>query len=115
MQAGYPDKAVLPGRFDACLLVGIALSSFLGQMMLNRSFQIQSAAKGSSIMCTQVRLCTKVENGVACAGSAAVCLLACRLNLQCHGLGKVRLKIVSEVSDGWSMPCYDAAPRAEGQ
>ena len=55
MQVGYPDRAVLPGLADTELLLALAICSFIGQMLLNRSFQITSAAKGSSLMCTQVR------------------------------------------------------------
>lgn len=51
---GYPDKVVVPGSFDCGMLCIIILSSFFGQMLLNHSFQIQNAAKGSSINCTQV-------------------------------------------------------------
>ncbi|EIE20443.1 hypothetical protein COCSUDRAFT_6072, partial [Coccomyxa subellipsoidea C-169] len=50
---GYPDKVVVPGSFDCGMLCIIILSSFFGQMLLNHSFQIQNAAKGSSINCTQ--------------------------------------------------------------
>ena len=42
------------GQWDAALLMVISLCSFFGQTFLNRSFQIITAAKGSSIMCTQV-------------------------------------------------------------
>lgn len=52
---GYPDTAVGIGQWDAALLMVISLCSFFGQTFLNRSFQIITAAKGSSIMCTQVR------------------------------------------------------------
>lgn len=55
LQAGFPDRAVVPGAFDSCMLCCIVMSSFTGQMLLNRSFQIQSAAKGSSINCMQVQ------------------------------------------------------------
>ena len=61
LQVGYPDRAVAIGRTDAGLLVVIALSSFFGQMLLNRSFQIIPAAKGSSIMCTQVHTPSLVQ------------------------------------------------------
>lgn len=51
---GYPDKVMLPGAFDSGMLCIIIFASFFGQMLLNHGFQIQSAAKGSSINCTQV-------------------------------------------------------------
>ncbi len=55
MQVGYPDKVMLPGAFDSGMLCIVILASFFGQMLLNHGFQIQSAAKGSSINCTQVK------------------------------------------------------------
>lgn len=57
-QVGYPDRAVVPGTFDCGMLCIVISASFFGQMLLNHSFQIQNAAKGSSINCTQVRACT---------------------------------------------------------
>ena len=55
MQAGYPDVAVLPGRFDWAMLCTVIMTSFLGQVLLNRAFQISNASKASSINCVQVR------------------------------------------------------------
>ncbi len=54
MQAGYPDVAVLPGRFDWAMLGTVIMTSFLGQVLLNRAFQISNASKASSINCVQV-------------------------------------------------------------
>ena len=80
-QVGYPDPAVLPGAHDAALLLTLALCSFIGQTLLNRSFQISSAAKGSSLMCTQVacrRSCLGLflvaNHGSACASCSLACL-----------------------------------------
>ena len=56
-QVGYPDRVVIPGAFDCGMLSIVIFASFFGQMLLNHSFQIQNAAKGSSINCTQVNSC----------------------------------------------------------
>ena len=46
--------AVLPGRFDWAMLGLVITTSFLGQVLLNRAFQISNASKASSINCIQV-------------------------------------------------------------
>ena len=48
---------MLPGRFDWAMLGLVILTSFLGQVLLNRAFQISNAAKASSINCAQVCSC----------------------------------------------------------
>ncbi len=76
---GYPDPAVLPCPYDASLLLALAICSFIGQTLLNRSFQITSAAKGSSLMCTQVGLSPQlawVSHGPLLI-SMHLCSLAC--------------------------------------
>ena len=54
VQVGYPDRGVLPGQFDWAMLGTVIMTSFLGQMLLNRAFQISNASKASSINCVQV-------------------------------------------------------------
>lgn len=49
------DRSVLPGQFDWAMLGTVIMTSFLGQMLLNRAFQISNASKASSINCVQVR------------------------------------------------------------
>ena len=56
-QAGYPDVAVVPERFDWAMLGLVIMTSFLGQVLLNRAFQISNASKASSINCIQVCCC----------------------------------------------------------
>ena len=51
----YPSPAVWPSPADSAILLAIAVSSFFGQMMLSRGFQLQAAAKASAINLTQVR------------------------------------------------------------
>lgn len=51
---GWPQKAVLPSAADAALLGGVAGTSFLGQLLLTRSFQLMPAAKAASINFSQV-------------------------------------------------------------
>jgi len=55
VQVGYPDRGVLPGHFDWAMLGTVIMTIFLGQMLLNRAFQISNASKASSINCVQVR------------------------------------------------------------
>lgn len=55
LAVGWPQPAVLPSGHDVALLLGVAASSFCGQILLNRGFQVQPAAIASAINCTQVR------------------------------------------------------------
>ena len=55
LSIGYPSSAVWPGAVDAINLGSIAITSFFGQMVLSRGFQLQSAAKASAINLTQVK------------------------------------------------------------
>ena len=51
----YPSPAVWPSPADSAILLEIAVTSFFGQMVLSRGFQLQAAAKASAINLTQVR------------------------------------------------------------
>jgi drug/metabolite transporter (DMT)-like permease len=51
---GWPQKAAWMSLEDALLLLGVAATSFLGQLVLTRGFQLLEASKASSINFTQV-------------------------------------------------------------
>ena len=53
MVSGYPDPAVVPAATDSALLLAIAVFSFVGQICLNRGFQLEVAAKASAVNYTQ--------------------------------------------------------------
>ncbi|KAK9824648.1 hypothetical protein WJX72_012035 [[Myrmecia] bisecta] len=50
---GFPQHAVWPSPFDAGCMVGVALTSFFGQILINRGFQSETAAKVSAVNYTQ--------------------------------------------------------------
>ncbi|EFJ52587.1 hypothetical protein VOLCADRAFT_103076 [Volvox carteri f. nagariensis] len=51
---GYPASPVLPTRRGCGLLVVVGLTQLLGQLLLNRGFQLESATRGSAINVLQV-------------------------------------------------------------
>lgn len=51
---GWPQRAVPLGWFDTGLMLGVAATSFLGQLFLTRGFQLESAAKSSALNFSQV-------------------------------------------------------------
>lgn len=54
LAASWPQRAVLPSLSDAALLVVIAATSFAGQLLLTRGFQLESASRAASINFSQV-------------------------------------------------------------
>lgn len=56
LAAGWPQPAVVPSLADAGLLLAIAVTSFGGQLLLTRGFQLQAASKAASINFSQVRV-----------------------------------------------------------
>lgn len=52
---GLPAAAVAPGGLQWALLAGVAATSFWGQILIGRGFQLLSAARASAINFTQVR------------------------------------------------------------
>lgn len=54
LAASWPDPAVWPTVVEWVILTGIGLSSFSGQMVLSRGFQLLSGAKASGINMTQL-------------------------------------------------------------
>lgn len=53
---GYPAPAVLPSALEAALLLAIACGSFGGNLLVNRAFQLELAAKASAVNFAQVGL-----------------------------------------------------------
>eukprot|EP00879_Flechtneria_rotunda_P011501 GHRR01012014.1.p1 GENE.GHRR01012014.1~~GHRR01012014.1.p1 ORF type:complete len:334 (+),score=146.54 GHRR01012014.1:288-1289(+) len=51
---GWPSSAVLLTSVDALLLLGVAVTSFFGQLLLTRGFQPQSAGKTAALNFSQV-------------------------------------------------------------
>lgn len=51
---GYPAPAVAPSARSGCLLGAVGATQFLGQLLLNRGFQLESATRGSAINVLQV-------------------------------------------------------------
>lgn len=51
---GMPQHAVMPSSLDVALLLGVAGTSFWGQMLIGRGFQLLQAAQASAINFTQV-------------------------------------------------------------
>lgn len=51
---GWPTPARLPTRHEAGLLVAVSAAHFVGQLLLNREFQLLSATRGSAINVLQV-------------------------------------------------------------
>lgn len=54
LAAGYPEPAVLPSPLQAAMLLLIACGSFGGNLLVNRAFQLELAAKASAVNFTQV-------------------------------------------------------------
>lgn len=52
--AGFPTPAIWPSVTDNLLLVGVAVTSFVGQVLLTRGFQLETAARASAVNFTQV-------------------------------------------------------------
>lgn len=55
LAAGYPEPAVLPSPLQGLLMVCVAVGSFGGNLLVNRAFQLETAAKASAVNFTQVR------------------------------------------------------------
>lgn len=55
LAAGWPQRAVAPTARDVGLLLGVAGTSFLGQLLLTRGLQLQPAARAASINFSQAR------------------------------------------------------------
>jgi drug/metabolite transporter (DMT)-like permease len=53
LAAGWPQRATLPSASDAALLGAIAVTSFAGQLLLTRGFQLESASRAASINFSQ--------------------------------------------------------------
>ncbi len=51
---GVPRPAVVPSGRACLALLGVGCASFLAQLLLNRGFQLEKAARGSSLNFTQV-------------------------------------------------------------
>ena len=62
LAVGYPQRAVAPTPPQATLLLGIAACSFSGNLLINRAFQIELAAKASAVNFSQVsrQLCLEL-------------------------------------------------------
>ena len=54
---GVPHPAVLPSPRAALCLAGVAATSFAAQLLLNRGFQLESAARASAFNYSQVLWC----------------------------------------------------------
>ena len=54
MAASWPEPAVWPSAVNWVILIAISFTSFAGQMMLTRGFQLQSGARASGLNMTQV-------------------------------------------------------------
>lgn len=50
----YPSPPVVPSSKGMVMLAAVAAAQFLGQLMLNRGFQLMSATRGSAINVLQV-------------------------------------------------------------
>jgi hypothetical protein len=55
LAAAWPQRAALPSGPDAALLLAIAATSFAGQLLLTRGFQLMPASRAASINFSQVR------------------------------------------------------------
>lgn len=54
LAAHWPQAPNMPAATDWGLLVGVGATSFAGQLLLTRGFQLENAAKASSVNFTQV-------------------------------------------------------------
>ncbi|PNW86276.1 hypothetical protein CHLRE_02g079650v5 [Chlamydomonas reinhardtii] len=50
----YPSPAVLPSTSGTCMLLTVGVLQFLGQLLLNRGFQLISATRGAAVNVLQV-------------------------------------------------------------
>ncbi|KAG2446818.1 hypothetical protein HYH02_008378 [Chlamydomonas schloesseri] len=50
----YPSPAVLPATTGTCMLLTVGVLQFLGQLLLNRGFQLISATRGAAVNVLQV-------------------------------------------------------------
>jgi hypothetical protein len=55
LAVGWPQQAVVPLPGDLVLLLGVALSSFCGQLLMTRGLQLIPAAQASAASFAQVR------------------------------------------------------------
>lgn len=55
LAVGYPQPAAWLGWWDCLLLVGVAATSFWGQLSLTRGFQLLDAGKAAGLNFSQVR------------------------------------------------------------
>jgi len=63
-QLGVPDWPVWPSGRELGLLAGVAVSSFLGQYTLSRSFQLLAASHASAVNTLQARCAVVVQDRV---------------------------------------------------
>lgn len=56
LAVGYPQAAVWLGSWDCLLLMGVAATSFFGQLSLTRGFQLLDAGKAAGLNFSQVGL-----------------------------------------------------------
>jgi drug/metabolite transporter (DMT)-like permease len=54
LAVGWPQHATLPSLPDLGATLGVALTSFWGQLLLTRGFQLLDASKAAAINFTQV-------------------------------------------------------------
>lgn len=50
----WPVSPVQPGAVDTALLLGIAATSFFGQLLLTRGFQLEPAGRAAGLNFSQV-------------------------------------------------------------
>ncbi|KAL4420523.1 hypothetical protein ABPG75_010179 [Micractinium tetrahymenae] len=82
LAAGYPEPAVLPSPVQLALLVGIACGSFGGNLLVNRAFQLELAAKASALNFSQVIIAYLLgsvffHDPITLLGLAGTALIAC--------------------------------------
>jgi hypothetical protein len=53
----YPSSPVMPGLRDQLLLAGVCAGQFLGQIMINRGFQLASSVRCVHGVCVCVCVC----------------------------------------------------------
>ncbi len=94
-QLGVPDWPVWPSGRELGLLAGVAVSSFLGQYTLSRSFQLLAASHASAVNTLQARCAVVVPNykELACLKSAhSACMNPSQYGRTGQGLGAVLFK-----------------------
>ena len=65
VQVRVPDAPTLPNLLDWVIMLAVALTSFGGQLVVGRAYQIEQASKVAAVSYVQVRLpgCCLSEHG----------------------------------------------------